>query len=300
MLGTAPVAAPTEIKLFSPIKVNAYLRIVGRRADGYHDLETVMLPVRFGDTLTFAPHPAGIVMECDHPGLPTDDSNLVVRAAKLLARQFGVSRGAKITLQKRAPLAAGVGGGSSNAAFTLRGLNELWQLGASPSQLGELAAQLGSDINFFLQDSAAICRGRGERVEPIPCRLAATVLLVNPGFGISTPWAYSAWARAAARLTETAPNVSLLARALAADDLGGTSACLFNSLEAPSVGKFPVLELIKRALCERGATGALMSGSGATVFGLFRDDGLAQKCAVEVAREFGPGTWTQVTQVAAR
>lgn len=251
-----------------------------------------MVPLDFGDELTFRPHPAGIELTCHHPGLPVDDRNLVVRAARLLPG----AQGARITLDKRAPLAAGVGGGSSNAAKTLLGLNALWQLGLPATRLGELAAQLGSDINFFLQDSAAICRGRGEQVEPLPCRLTASVLLVNPGFGISTPWAYGAWAKAASRLTGPAPDVTLLARALAADDLPGVCRCLYNALEAPSVGKFPVLHLLKDRLVAGGAAGALMSGSGATVFGLFREAAMARECAGQMESEFGPQLWTKVTQ----
>lgn len=282
-----------ELTLFSPIKVNLYLRIVGRRPDGYHDLETVMLPLDFGDRLTFCAQPSGLTLACDNPALPTDDRNLVVRAARLL----GGTRGARITLEKRAPLAAGIGGGSSNAAKTLVGLNQLWNLGLDGARLGELAAGLGSDINFFLQDGAAICRGRGELVTPIPCRLTASVLLVNPGFGISTPWAYQAWAKGATRLTGPAPDVNLLTKALADDDLAGVIRCLYNSLEVPSVGKFPVLDALKRCLRDGGATGTLMSGSGATVFGLFGDAVAARECATQIREEFGPSMWTKVTQV---
>jgi 4-diphosphocytidyl-2-C-methyl-D-erythritol kinase len=271
---------------FSPAKINLYLRIAGKRPDGYHELETVMLPLDFGDALTFEPREAGIELVCDDPRLPVDETNLVVRAAKLL----GVT-GAKITLQKRTPLAAGLGGGSSNAATTLRALGK----NESPARLHELAAKLGSDINFFLAGGAALCRGRGEIVEPIGCRLSAAVLLVNPGFGISTKWAYERWA--ATQLTAPPPPVSLLVRALADDDLGGVGRSLYNSLEAPSLGKFPVLQLLKEAMMAGGAAGALMSGSGATVFGLFAEAAAAQNCAAHIRQEFGPSTWTAVTRV---
>lgn len=270
---------------FSPAKINLYLRIVGKRPDGYHELETVMLPLDFGDSMSFEARPATIELTCDDPRLPVDDSNLVVRAAKLL----GVT-GAQITLQKRTPLAAGLGGGSSNAATTLLSLGG----NQSPARLDELAASLGSDINFFMAGSAALCRGRGEIVEPIDCRLSAAVLLVNPGFGISTKWAYESWAALGAGLTAKPPEVSLLVRALAEDDLAGVCRSLYNSLEAPSVGKFPVLQMLKDAMVAGGATGALMSGSGATVFGLFADATVAEACARHIRQEFGPGMWTTV------
>jgi len=272
---------------FSPAKINLYLRIIGKRPDGYHELETVMLPLDFGDTMTFESRAVGIELTCDDRRLPTDGRNLVVRAAQLLGHA-----GVKISLQKRTPLAAGLGGGSSNAATTLLTLG----MSESPAHLHALAAQLGSDINFFLAGGAALCRGRGEIVEPIACNLSAAILLVNPGFGISTKWAYESWAKTESRLTVTRPAVSLLTRALADDDLAGVCQSLYNSLEAPSVGKFPVLELLKQAMFAGGAAGAMMSGSGATVFGLFADAAAAERCAVEIRGQFGPSMWTQVTE----
>ncbi|MEI6083248.1 MAG: 4-(cytidine 5'-diphospho)-2-C-methyl-D-erythritol kinase [Verrucomicrobiota bacterium] len=279
-----------ELTAFSPAKINLYLRILGKRADGYHDLETVMLPLNFGDEIVCQLRPSGLTLECDHPALPTDDRNLALRAAKKLAERCQVEQGAHIILRKRTPLAAGLGGGSSNAAIVLATLNKLWQLNAPRATLDELAAGMGSDINFFLTGTTALCRGRGEQTTAIDCRLSAAVLLINPGFGISTKWAYENWAK----LTETPPAVTVLTRALAEDDLIGVSRALFNSLEAPSVGKFPVLQLLKDAMREHGAAGALMSGSGATVFGLFADAGKAAACGTEIRREFGPSMWTHV------
>lgn len=289
-----------HLTIFSPAKVNFYLKILGKRPDGYHELETVMLSLDFGDEISLERKDSGLTLECDSATLPVDDTNLALRAAKLLAESLGVKHGAKITLRKWTPLAAGLGGGSSNAAAVLMGLNRLWELRVSNETLGELAASMGSDINFFLSNGAAICRGRGERVEPIACHLSSAILLVNPGFGISTKWAYESWAKAAARLTAPAPAVSLLVRALEKDDVGATARLLFNSLEAPSVGKFPVLELIKKTMCDGGAAGALMSGSGATVFGLFAETRRAEACAKEIRREFGPSMWTRVTHFARR
>ena len=290
--------------MFSPAKVNLYLRILGRRADGYHDLETVMLPLDFGDQITLQLAEKNVTLECDDPRLPTDDTNLALRAAKRLVERCGVKRGAKISLQKRTPLAAGLGGGSSNAAAVLKGLSQLWQVDAPPDMLGELAARIGSDINFFLAGGAALCRGRGEQVEPIACKLSAAILLVYPGFGISTKWAYESWSRserdrakAVAGLTAKPPEVSLLLRALAENDLLGVSRCMFNSLEGPSIKKFPVLRLLKDAMRAGGATGALMSGSGATVFGLFAKTKDAARAAENVRAEFGPSMWTQVARV---
>jgi 4-diphosphocytidyl-2-C-methyl-D-erythritol kinase len=290
------VATQAQLTVFSPAKINVYLRILSRRPDGYHDLETVMLPLDFGDEISLQLQPNGITMECDDPRLPTDESNLALRAARMLAKRCGEERGARITLTKRIPLAAGLGGGSSNAAAVLLGLKQLWGLDTPHSTLDEIAASMGSDINFFLHGGAAVCRGRGERVEPIPCKLTAAILLVNPGFGISTQWAYESWAKIASALTVKPPEVSLLLRALAGDDLAGVSAALFNSLEAPSVRKFPVLRLLRDALRADGAAGALMSGSGATVFGLFPDAEQAKRSAQRIREQFGPSMWTRVAR----
>jgi 4-diphosphocytidyl-2-C-methyl-D-erythritol kinase len=281
------VTTQAQLTAFSPAKINLYLKILGKRLDGFHELETVMLPLDFGDTLTFEPRPAGIELVCDDPRLPVDESNLVVRAAKLL----GVP-GARITLQKRTPLAAGLGGGSSNAASTLLALGK----DESAVKLHSWAAKLGSDVNFFLGGGAALCRGRGEKIERVPCKLSAAVLLVNAGFGISTKWAYENWARSARKLTTKAPEVSLLLRGLAEDDLDAVSRALFNSLEAPAMAKFPVLQLLKNALRESGAAGALMSGSGATVFGLFADGQAARAAAQQIREQFGTSTWTQLAR----
>ncbi len=288
----------SQLTVFSPAKINLYLRILGKRDDGYHDLESVMLPLDFGDQITLQAQENGVTIECDNPSLPTDDTNLAMRAAKLLASRCGVERGVKIDLEKRTPLAAGLGGGSSNAAAVLLGLNTLWKLQADSKLLHELAASMGSDINFFLGGGAALCHGRGEQVRVISCHLSAAVLLINPGLGISTKWAYESWAKAAAGLTAQPPEVSLLLRALADDDLNGVSHCLFNSLEAPSVKKFPVLRLLKDAMMKHRAAGALMSGSGATVFGLFQDAKAADQCAAQVRKDFGPSMWTKVTRFA--
>ena len=289
--------------LSSPAKVNLYLRIVSKRPDGYHELETVMVPLDFGDHIVFEPRATGITLVCDNPDLPVDDTNLALRAAKLFAQTFGVTKGVAITLQKRTPLAAGLGGGSSNAATVLLGLNRFWAVNAAQEKLAPLAASMGSDINFFLASSAALCGGRGEQVTPIPCKFSGEILLVNPGFGISTKWAYESLprqnrGRVGAGLTAKPPEVKLLTRALAEGDLAGVGRALFNSLEAPSIGKFPVLKLIKDTMRACGAAGALMSGSGATVFGLFADTNDAARAAEKVRAEFGPSMWTQVTRIA--
>ncbi len=185
---------PVAGRAVAPAKINLFLEILGKREDGFHELETVMVPLVFGDEITFAAAPDGMIsLACNHPTLPTDDRNLAVRAAKQLAERCSVSRGVQITLQKNIPLAAGLAGGSTNAAAVLTGLARFWELNVSDNLLHEIAAGLGSDINFFLAHGTAICRGRGEQVEPVANHCDGWVLLVNPGFEISTAWTYRAW-----------------------------------------------------------------------------------------------------------
>ncbi|NQU09522.1 4-(cytidine 5'-diphospho)-2-C-methyl-D-erythritol kinase [bacterium] len=293
-----PPSAPEHaLRLVSPAKINLYLRIVGRRPDGYHDLETVMVPLEFGDEIVLASAPDGIHFESDDPRLPSDSRNLAVRAAELVRHRFAVRQGVAIRLRKRIPIAAGLAGGSSNAATMLQGLNRLWNLNASAADLGELAGQMGSDINFFLQTSAALCRGRGEQVTPVPCRAAPAVLLINPGFGIATKWAYTRWAELAETLTVSSPPASVLLRALETTDVAGIGRALYNSLELPALRKFPVLGLLKEALRSAGAAGTLMTGSGATVFGLFAERAAAERAATAIRVEFGENVWSAVTRI---
>src|ERR1041385_8066520 len=201
----------------SPCKVNLLLNILGRRADGFHELETVLHPVRLFDELTFAAAPAGVQLTCTDPRLPTDARNLVYRAAELFLAKAAIKDGVRIQLRKNIPLAAGLGGGSGNAAVTLLGLNELFDRPLSAESLSAVAAALGSDVPFFLQDRPALGTGRGERIEPLdffPALRGAAFVLIHPGFGISTPWAYQNLARFPAALNGKAGRARKLLDAL--------------------------------------------------------------------------------------
>jgi len=177
----------------SPCKVNLLLNILGKRADGFHELETIMQPVAYHDRLDFERAASGVTLTCSDPGLPVDGRNLVHRAAAQFLEAAGIRDGVKIHLEKRIPLAAGLGGGSGNAATTLLGLNELFGSPLTPEKLQQLAATLGSDIPFFLQTKPALAVGRGEKVESLaefPALRGKVFLLFYPGFGIATAWAY--------------------------------------------------------------------------------------------------------------
>lgn len=292
---------PQTLEKNSPCKVNLLLNILGKRPDGFHELETVMHPVNLFDRLVFSRSEKNsgdvITLTCSDPALPVDSRNLVHRAATSFLATAGISEPVRIHLEKRIPMAAGLGGGSGNAATTFLGLNELFGNPLGSDLLQKLAAALGSDIPFFLQSKPAIAFGRGERVQSLdafPAMRGAVFLLIHPGFGISTPWAYQNLARFPAALNGRPGRAQELVEILAKGTLAEAGAAFYNSLEAPALDKFPVLAVYQEFLKANGAVVALMSGSGSTTFALTQEIGTAKKLEAGFKREFGENCWTAV------
>jgi len=279
----------------SPCKVNLILNILGRRADGFHELETVMHPVPYRDRIEFQRGGSGIELTCNLPGLPVDSTNLVQRAASRFCEQSGIKDGVRLRLEKRIPLAAGLGGGSGNAAATLLGLNELFDRPLSASRLAEIAAALGSDVPFFLQDQPALATGRGEQVVPLDRFQALAgvfILLIHPGFGISTPWAYQRLSRFPDALNGRPGRAQGLVDRLAHGSLGAAASEFYNSLEAPAFEKYPVLLLYQEFLRNNGAAVAMMSGSGSTTFALVPGQSDGESLRERFLARFGAKCWT--------
>jgi len=290
----------TALEKNSPCKVNLLLNILGRRSDGFHELETIFHPVHLWDRLTFTRCTAGVQLTCSNPALPTDATNLVHRAATAFLATAQLGAGVAIHLEKRVPLAAGLGGGSSNAASTLLGLNEMFGAPLTVAQLHTLAATLGSDVNFFLQPHPALATGRGEQVESLPefpALRGGAFLLIHPGFGISTAWAYQNLARFPAALNGQPGRARQLISQLQTADLESAGRHFYNSLEAPALEKYPVLALYQEFLREQGAAGALMSGSGSTTFALFKSPAQAEAAVEPFQAHFGRQAWTAVVPV---
>jgi 4-diphosphocytidyl-2-C-methyl-D-erythritol kinase len=284
----------------SPCKVNLLLNILGRRADGFHELETVMQPVNVCDDLAFERAGSGLQFNCSNPELPADSKNLVHRAATAFLAAVKISDGVRIRLQKNLPLAGGIGGGSANAAVTFTALNELFGLPLPPAKLHELAAALGSDIPFFLQNKPALATGRGEKIQPLEHFAALrgkAFLLIHPGFGISTPWAYQNLARFPAALNGQRGRAQKLISLLQTADLKTAADGFYNSLEAPALEKFPVLSLYQEFLRENGALTALMSGSGSTTFAIAENVSAAETLLEKFKLKFGQNCWTAVVPV---
>ena len=247
-------------------KVNLVLEVLGKRPDGYHEIATLLQAVDLSDRIVLEEADT-LALETDDPGLPTDEGNLVVRAARLLQGATGTSRGTRITLHKRIPVAAGLGGGSSDAAATLWGLNRLWGLRWPANRLVELGAQLGADVPFFLRGGRALATGRGDILKPLPPTLPLALVLVNPNFPLSTREVYS---RVPPSLVENDSRSKAMVEALAARNLLRVAANLYNSLERIVEPAYPAIARIKSALLAAGALGAVMSGSGPTVVGVAR------------------------------
>ena len=269
------------MQLLAPAKINLSLKVVAKRPDGFHEIETLMVPISLADTLdidrTDAP---GIAFTCSDASLPVDDNNLVVRAAKLFIERTKISSGIRIHLEKRVPHGAGLGGGSSDAATALIGLNELFDAKLKTPELSAMAAELGSDIPFFVYRSAAMCRGRGELVEPVAFKEKLPLLLIKPGFGVPTPWAYKRWL----------DSVELPGIPYAAQTFPWGK--LVNDLERPVFEKYIFLATLKRWLvAQPEAAGALMSGSGSTTIALLRDETMGAALTEKAHAEFGPDLW---------
>lgn len=257
---------PRRLVLRASAKVNLALEVLGKRSDGYHEIATVMQAVDLFDRLTLETAPT-ISLETDDPTLPTDDGNLIVRAAKLLRDAAGVEAGARIWLRKRIPVAAGLGGGSSDAAATLWGLSRLWRLRWSNRRLAELAVRLGMDVPFFLAGGPALATGRGERLERLSVAGGVALVLVNPRLPLSTAQVYGL---VPTEWHAEPSGTRRLMEALKTRNPARMAAALTNTLEGFVAPSLPVIGRMKNALLAAGALGAVMSGSGPTVVGMAR------------------------------
>jgi len=256
-----------HVRFAAPAKVNFGLRIVGKRPDGYHAIQTVLQMLDLCDWLTFRTNEKGTIrLACIPSTLPTDDSNLIVRAARLLQQTFQVQQGVEIGLHKHIPIAAGLGGGSSNAATTLLVMNHAWHLHCSPATLHRLAAQLGSDVPFFLGGPTALACGRGEVLSPVTPPPPLTGMLVNPGFGVSAGWAYEQFTGQSAATDLT---MSIILEALGDHDLTSLADVMVNDLEPGVVAAHPIIRRMQEVLRAMGAVVTFMSGSGPTIGALF-------------------------------
>ena len=264
-------------------KINIGLRIIERRADGFHSIETIFHRIRLSDTLTLEPAASGIRLTCTDPTVPSDRTNLCWRAVEALQAECRTDLGAVMHLHKRIPSGAGLGGGSSDAAAVLRYLPALWNKRVPDVRLRELGAGLGSDVPFFLQDASAFAEGRGEQLTPFALPLPYWILLVNPGIHVSTPWAYGEFSK---KLSAgyVVPRGSLFSAAK--KTMRPLAEVMVNDFEEVVFPVHPDIAAIKHTLLAAGAASALLSGSGSSVFGLFADEHGVRLANDEFARRY--------------
>lgn len=268
-----------EKSFSSPAKINLCLHVLGRRLDGYHELAMAMQRVDLCDRISIRVDDGPGTVSCRGLELAAGEENIAVRAARLLLDEAGCNHSVEIEIEKKIPLAAGLGGGSSNAATVLTGLNRMLKLGIADSRLVELGALLGADVPFFIHAAPAWATGTGTTLEPLPPLPDVAYLLVNPKIAVSTAWVYQSLQLTKGGELANLPRFSVTTR----EEL---CAALHNDLERVTLQRYPLLAEIKKLLLEYGAHGSLMSGSGATMFGVFADYAAAEQAAEQMAKQY--------------
>ncbi len=272
----------TTTSFRTPAKVNLGLHILGKREDGFHELETLFQMVNWFDEIKIECLSRGLELVCDQPDIPHDEGNLAIKAAQILQTQFpDRCKGARIYLSKNIPHGAGLGGGSGNAAGVLLGLNFLWDLKLKRKDLILIASKLGSDVPFFLFSPCAIGRGRGEILESVNSSIKFYILMVYPGFSVSTALVYE---NLKLKLTKRQNNISILKNFLLQLEYAQLGANWSNDLEPIVFQEHPGLSEIKKGMLALGAKGALLSGSGSTVFGVFDNPEIAKNAYAQLDR----------------
>ncbi len=269
------------MQVLAPAKINLSLKVLGKRDDGFHEIETIIAPISLCDELNSENQARWIDFQCDDPSVPSGEDNLVVRAAKIFFEATKQETGVSIQLKKNIPHGAGLGGGSSDAASTLIALNELFETKLPREALAKMAESIGSDVPFFIFQSAASCKGRGELVTPTKLGEPLSILLLKPEFGVASAWAYKRW-----QDSREIPGVSYAPQEF-------SNRVLVNDLERPVFEKFVFLAQIKVWLLQQPEVGAaLMSGSGSTIFAVLRPNADADLVARRASSELDPRLWT--------
>ncbi|RLB08930.1 MAG: 4-(cytidine 5'-diphospho)-2-C-methyl-D-erythritol kinase [Deltaproteobacteria bacterium] len=262
----------------TPAKLHLFLEILKKRKDGYHEIRSIMIPIDLYDDIFLEKADNGIRLQCSDPSLPTDERNLAFKAASLYLKEADIKEGVYINIKKRIPVSAGLGGGSSDAAAVLKGLNKIYQK-FSEKELLEMARHIGADVPFFLYSAPCLAMGIGEILEPL-CPHTLHFLLITPHIQVSTAWAY----REYDKLHLTKSEQSSIKKRWKKGDI---KALLKNDLERVTIRSFPVIEELKILLLRKGAKGVLMSGSGPTVFGIFESRQDANRVANELPADIG-------------
>lgn len=269
-----------DISLKALAKINLGLDVVRRREDGYHEVRMIMQTIHLYDRLKITKTKTpGIEIHSNLPFLPVNENNLVYKAGQLLMNEFGIKEGVRADLLKRIPVAAGMAGGSSDAAAMLYGINQLFDLGLSRKQLMERGVSIGADVPYCLMRGTALAEGIGEKLKQLPPMIKCPVLIAKPQISVSTKFVYQ---NLKLDGTTVHPNIDALIRDIKKKDLCAVTADMGNVLETVTIPNYPVIAEIKKQMIHSGAQGAMMSGSGPTVFGLFENERQARKAYEEM------------------
>lgn len=266
----------------APAKINLFLEVLGKRPDGYHELETVMQETSLADTVELEESDSGIELTCTEPEIPCDERNLAWKAARVFQEESGIKRGVKLHLLKKIPTAAGLGGGSSDAAAVLKGLNTLWGAGLADEVLMAMASRIGSDVPFFIKGCTALCKGRGEIVQPIETRQRLFYVILYPEIRVATTSIYNSLK---IDLTKGLKDANFFVKAFLSGDPDSFGKLLFNRLEGVTLGLYPELRKTKALLESYSPCGVLLSGSGSAIYALCNKRREAERIREELTRQ---------------
>lgn len=262
-----------RIEMKARAKINLSLDVLGKRADGYHDLEMIMQTIELHDKVTIVETDCGIEVLCDHKWVPSGNENIAYKAAELVINELEIKKGLRISIDKKIPVAAGLAGGSSDAAAVLKGMNKLLSLNLTDSDLMKMGKLIGADVPYCIKGGTMLAEGIGERLTELPLLDNIDIVLVKPKIGVSTPWVFK---NLNLDIIDKRPNTNLLIEAINNKNLKILAKNMENVLETVTVSKYSIIDEIKLKMLELGAIGSMMSGSGPTVFGIFENSAYAQ------------------------
>lgn len=254
------------ISLNAHAKINLSLDVLSKREDGYHNLKMIMQTIQLHDTISIYEIPSGVEIKCKAPYVPNNSSNIAYKAAMALIDKYKLDAGVRIEIDKKIPVAAGLAGGSTDAAAVLKGINELFRLNLEQSELMKIGKTIGADVPYCILGGTALAEGIGEILTPLTSMKDIPIVLVKPRIGVSTAWVYK---NLDLNKLEKRPQTDILISALQDNDISKVSENISNVLESVTIVKYPVIDKLKQGLLQNGAMGSVMSGSGPTVFGIF-------------------------------
>lgn len=262
------------ISLNAHAKINLSLDVLNKREDGYHNLQMIMQTIQLHDTISIHEIPSGVEIECDAPYVPNNSTNIAYKAAEAMINKYKLDAGVRIVIEKKIPVAAGLAGGSTDAAAVLKGINILFNLGIEQNELMQIGKTIGADVPYCVMGGTALAEGIGEKLTPLAPLGKIPIILIKPKVGVSTAWVYKTLDL---DKVSKRPNTEKIISALVKKDIKYIAENMCNVLEEVTINKYPMIKKIKKNLLHKGAIGSMMSGSGPTVFGIFENEEKAKK-----------------------